>query len=279
VSDTIAAIVKRNLLLDLCNGRKRNRTAAVSFSGLNSTIELSPLNFLMAKFLKSRYKLTKRYARYSTYEIYLNEAKNKKVRFGYKVYQKIFKRYRSKKTLRINVRKPRLAVKRKTYFGKAMEMKNKLSYLLGGIHSSKLSRFVRLNYSRIFSSSVAFADALESRLDVVVAKTSLLPYSNMIRPFIKSGNVRVNGKIVKNVGFTLKKHTKFSIRLPLYLYSSAFKFFKSKIRSRLVFWSSPSAIEFSYITFSGIKYAKVRPRDIVYPFNFDINYFYRLYPR
>jgi len=174
---------------------------------------------------------------------------------------------------------PRLAVKRKTYYGKAMEMKNKLSYLIGGIHSSKLSRFVRLNYSKVHSSSVAFADSLESRLDIIVAKTSLLPYSSIIRSFIKAGYVTVNGNQVFSVSFTLKRHMRFNIRLPPYLYSGAFNFFKQKIRNKLVFWPAPAGIEFSYRTFSGIKYKTVCPSDSVYPFDFDINYFYRLYPR
>lgn len=233
----------------------------------------------MVSFAKSKFAIAKRYTRYSNYEIFFEHNRNKKVRLGYKFYQKIFRRYRSKKTLKINVRKPRIAVKRKTYFGRALEIKNKWSYLIGGIHKSKLSRFVRLSYSKVFSCAATLADSLESRLDIILAKSSIVPYSWIVKRFIKAGHVKVNKQKVPNPGFRILVNSHVSILIPYYLTSSFLNIFKKKSENRLIFWPGLPGFELSYRTFSLIKYRKVQPIEIVYPFNFDINYFFRLYPR
>lgn len=233
----------------------------------------------MISFAVSKFAIAKRYTRYSNYEIYFESSRSKKVRLGYKFYQKIFRRYRSKKILRINVRKPRIAVKRKTYFGRALEIKNKWSYLIGGIHKSKLARFVRLSYSKVFSCAAVLADSLESRLDILLAKTSIVPYSWIVKRFIKAGYIYVNGKPVANPGFRVRLNSRVTIFLPAYLVGFFKDIFKKKIKSRLVFWPGLPGFEISYRTFTLIKYRRVQPTEIVYPFNFDINYFFRLYPR
>jgi ribosomal protein S4 len=233
----------------------------------------------MIRFNLSKFALVKRYLRFSNYEVYFPANRQKRVRFGYKFYQKIFRRYRAKKTLKINVRKPRIAVKRKTYFGKALEIKNKWSYLVGGIHKSKLARFVRLHYSKTFASSVIFANALESRVDVVVAKTSLVPYSWMVKRFIKAGHVFVDGRRVRNPAFKVPVNSKMSLTVPPHLAAFFLFVFRQKALLRLLFWPRIAGFEFSRRTFSLIKYRRISFRDIRYPFNFDVNYFYRLYPK
>jgi len=233
----------------------------------------------MISFAISKFAIAKRYARYSNYEIYFESNRAKKVRLGYKFYQKIFRKYRTKKTLKINVRKPRIAVKRKTYFGRALEIKNKFSYLIGGIHKSKLARFVRLSYSKVFSCAATLADSLESRLDIILAKTSIVPYSWMVGRFIKAGYVYVNNKRVANPGFRVRVNARVTIQLPAYLAAGFKEVFKKKSGARLIFWPAIPGFELSYRTFSLIKYRLVQPGEIVYPFDFDINYFFRLYPR
>jgi len=233
----------------------------------------------MIIFRTSPFKLVKRYARYSSFEVYFPNKITKKIRYGYKVYQKIFKRYRSRKTLRINVRKPRVAVKRKTYYGKALEIKAKYSYLIGGVHASKLSRFVRLNYSKIFSSARTLASSLESRLDILLAKTNLLPRSWIVKRFIKAGLVLVNNTVIRDIGFVVRRNARVSFRLLVYIMPNFFGSFKQKSRSRVLFWPFISGFEFSRKTFSLVKYDEPHFRRAVYPFNFTVNYFYRLYPR
>lgn len=233
----------------------------------------------MINFNFSRFKLVKRYLRFSNYEIFFGSSRQKQVRLGYKFYQKIFRRYRSKKTLKINVRKPRIAVKRKTYFGKALEMKNKWSYLIGGIHKSKIARFVGLNYSKTHSSAAQLADSVESRLDVILAKTSIAPYSWMVKRLVKAGHVFVDGRSVRNPSFKVLINSRVSFFIPPQLAAYFLITFRNKSSLRLLFWPRISGFEFSRRTLTLIKYKKVLPSEITYPFDFDINYFYRLYPR
>ena len=231
----------------------------------------------MISFNISKFRLVKRYLRFSNFDVYFYQ--HKKIRFGYKFYQKIFRRYRSKKTLKINVRKPRIAIKRKTSFGRALEIKNKLSYLLGGVHASKLSRFVRLSYSKTFSCTAKLADSLESRLDVILAKTTLFPVSWMIKRAVKAGFVKVDKKQRNHSHFRIKLNSKVCIRIPPYLAALFKSVFKRKLKINLVFWSFLPGFEFSRKTLTLIKYAKVPAKRSIYPFNFELNYFYRLYPR
>ncbi len=233
----------------------------------------------MISLSQSRFALTKRYARFSNPELYLNRAKTTKVRLGYKFYQKIFRRYRAKKTLKINVRKPRIAVKRKTYFGRALEIKQKWSYMVGGSSKSKISRFVRLTYSKAFSSVAVLADKLESRLDVVLAKTSIIPYAWIIRSLIRQGYVVVDGATVLSTTFPVRLNSHISVGVPIYFLPLFFRHFCYKSESKIIFWPHISGFELNYRTFSLIKYDRVRLSRIAYPFDFDVNYFYRLYPR
>jgi ribosomal protein S4 len=233
----------------------------------------------MVSFKKSRFRLTKRYLRFSNFELYFRKKKVTKIRLGYKFYQKIFRRYRPKKTLKINVRKPRIAIKRKTPFGKALEMKNKWCYLLGGMHKSKIARFVRLNQSKSRSHLSALADAIESRLDVLTAKTSLLPSCWIVKQFIKKGYVYVDNRCVRRVHFKVPLNARVSFAIPPAYLAWFMRYYRRKAKLRLLFWRVIPGFEFNRATLTLIKYRRVPPRAVAYPFDFDISYFYRLYPR
>jgi len=191
----------------------------------------------------------------------------------------MFRRYRTKRTFKINVRKPRIAVKRKTPYGKALEMKTKWVYMLGGMHKSKIARFVRLQQSKRRSHLSKLTDALESRLDVLTAKISLLPYGWMVKQFVKKGYVYVNGYRARQPHLSVRTNTRVSFTIPPHYLAWFMVFFKPRLERRLVFWRMIPGFEFSRKTFSLIKYRPVPARKVAYPFNFRISYFFRLYPR
>lgn len=268
------------------SGRKRNRTATVSFSGLYSTIELSPCFFTrffsftnhLMKFISSRYKLLKRYLRFTNSDVYFSFDKLKRLRLGYKLYQKTFRRFKTRRALRINVRKPRIATRRKTIYGRALEAKQKWSYLIGGLHASKLSRFVRSCKSKVRGHSMALSDALESRLDVLVVKTCLTPNSWDAKALVKRGYVYVNGRCIRRVHFKVPLYAKVSINLPLQFISLFFRRYRTNLYRRFVFWRVIPGFVFSRKTFTLIKYKRITPSMVIYPFDFAAGYFFRLYP-
>jgi ribosomal protein S4 len=234
----------------------------------------------MAKIFRSRFTLTKRYKRFSNICVYFNQYKKKPVRFGYKLYQKIFKKYKpSGRTIRINVRKPRIAMKRKTSYGKALEFKEKFSYILNGIHASKLQRYCRLSRAKSYSPTRALLSNLEMRLDLALYKSNFV-YGPKINYFlIESGCVEVNGKVKLNRNYKLRVNDVVSLKLPISLYPLALKHYRERVSKKLVFVYSPNYIEISYKTLKFIIYKEPKESEVFYPFNYAVSYFYRLYPK
>lgn len=228
----------------------------------------------MAKFFKSKFLLTKRYSRFSNLCVYFSA---KKVRYGYKVYQKIFKRYRSFQSFRINVRKPRIAVRRKTMFGRALEIKEKFTYLLGGLHASKLERYCRLSKSKYMSPAQSFSDLLERRLDVILYRSNIINTPKFARLIIKAGYVSVNGRPISNPAYKAGINSIVDLTIPEYAYFFFFSKFKDSLAKNLIFRPQPSNLMISYKLFRIIVSRPVNVNSIFYPFDFNINYFYRLY--
>jgi ribosomal protein S4 len=233
----------------------------------------------MAKIINSKFKLVKRYARFSNTCVYLRINQRKKVRYGYKVYQKIFRRYRSRKTIRINVRKPRVSIKRKTSFGKALEIKEKFSYLLGGIHSNKIKRYVHLAKAKAYSPLRVFLEKLESRLDILVYRINVIREPRLIKWLIRLGYVKVNGKVKTRTCFNVKQHSFVDVKLPSFIYRKVKKLFKESVKKSLVFKPHAQYAETSYKLFRTIVHGKPTEKNVFYPFNFKAYYFFRLYPK
>jgi ribosomal protein S4 len=234
---------------------------------------------MMAKIFNSKFKLVKRYARFSNTCVYLKANEHKKIRYGYKVYQKIFRRYRSKRALRINVRKPRISIKRKTSYGKAMEIKEKFSYLLGGIHSGKLKKYVHLSRSKFYAPMRTFMKKIESRLDIILYRINIVQSPKWIRALIKLGYVRVNGLIRNKTSFFVKPNNYVDLYVPYYIYPGVKKQFKEMIKKKLIFKLQNTYSETSYKIFRAISHSAPTEKTIFYPFNFKTYYFFRLYPR
>ena len=233
----------------------------------------------MAKLFKSKFNLVKKYARFSNTCIYFKRNRNKKIRYGYKVYQKIFKRYRSKKSIRINIRKPRISVKRKTSFGKALEMKEKFTYIIRGLHASKLRKYVHMSKAKHYSPIRELLKKLESRLDIVIYRINLIFNPFFIRSLIKRGYVKVNGNRKKKPNFSVRKNSFVDFVPPIYIYRFLRKKFKEIKRLRIIFKPNPSYAEISYKLFRFIRYTNPTERTVFYPFDFKVYYFFRLYPR
>lgn len=233
----------------------------------------------MAKIIKSKYSLVKRYARFSNTCIYLKTNGHKKVRFGYKVYQKIFKRYRSKKALRINVRKPRISVKRKTSFGKALEIKEKFTYILGGLHSAKIAKYVQRCRTKLYSPLQTLLKILESRLDVLMYRTNVTHNPSFRKEIVKRGYVRVNGKVKKNRSFSIKKNSFMDFMAPCFFFPFAKNFFKEIVQIKLIFKPQVIYNEIDYNLFRAVSHSFPIEKEVFYPFDFKGHYFFRIYPR
>jgi hypothetical protein len=228
----------------------------------------------MAKFFKSAFILTKRYSRFSNTCVYFS---SKRIRYGYKLYQKVFRRYKSSQNFRINVRKPRIAVRRKTSFGQALEIREKFSYLLGGFHSSKLRRYCQLSRSKFFAPAQTFMNLIETRLDIILYRSNIFNNPRIARSFIKNGYVRVNNKKVFNPAFRAPINSFIDFVLPDYFYFNLLAYFKLSISKNLIFRPESTNLSVSYKLLRIIVDSQIDIKGVFYPFSFNINHFYRLY--
>lgn len=229
----------------------------------------------MAKVFKSKFRLTKRYSAFSNICVYF--VPTKPIRYGYKLYQKIFKKYRSGQNLRINVRKPRIAVKRKTSFGKALEIKEKFSYLLGGIHSSKLRRYCRVSKGIFRAAPYNLISALERRLDLLLYRSNIFTSPEISQWAIKCGFVTVDRRIKINPAFKVKVNSTINISIPEYFYNNVFHNFAFALKNNLIFKPEPSHLVTSYKLLQIIVSDSPNFKYTFFPFSFNVNFFYRLY--
>lgn len=231
----------------------------------------------MAKIFKSKFKLVKRYARFSNTCVYFSSARRKKVRYGYKVYQKVFKRYRSKRTLRVNIRKPKVMLKRKSKFGKALEMKEKLTYLVGGIRANRFIRYTKISKSKTRSPLRSLLNKIESRLDFVLYRINIIQNPKLIKKLIRLGYIEVNEKPANSVNFNIRTNSKVDVKVPYYVAEKYRTEFAEAVKRKLVFKPSTDYIEVSYKSLGAILHSIPDEDNVFYPFEFNPFYFYRIY--
>lgn len=249
-----------------------------AFQAYTLPLSYPPFLSIMAKFFKSKFKLVKRYARFSNTCVYIPSSIHKKIRYGYKVYQKIFRKYRSRRALRINVRKPRVLIKRKTKYGKAIEIKEKFSYAIGGIASKKLKRYVRVSGAKNRSPLRQLLRILEFRLDVILYRINIIQSPHAIKKLVRFGYIEVNEEPNFKANFIVPYGSRIDVLFPWYAeLKYRFEFF-AILRRRLVFKPSTDYLEISYATFRSVIFSFPDEDTTFYPFDFKPHYFFRLYP-
>lgn len=92
----------------------------------------------------SLFKLIKKIRNYSHVSIFFNNRLDKPIRYGYRYVQRAFREPKRLKFLKIQVRQPRLPVKRKTRYGKRLQLRQKAIYML---NFGRLKRLVAYNNS------------------------------------------------------------------------------------------------------------------------------------
>jgi hypothetical protein len=115
----------------------------------------------------SLFKLIKKIKHYSHISIFFNDRIEKPIRYGYKYIQRAFREPKRLKFLKIQVRQPRLPVRRKTRYGKRLELRQKAIYILNFGRLKKL-----VSYNNSFNKSGSF-----SRFSKFVANNFFMPSS------------------------------------------------------------------------------------------------------
>jgi ribosomal protein S4 len=170
-----------------------------------------------------------------------------------------------------------LATRRKTFFGKALEFKEKLTYTIGGINSSKLQRYCHLSRAKLYSPQNKLTNFIECRLDISLFKSNLVFDPKLNKFLIQAGAVIVNKQIVDKPYYRLKPGDIVSVAMPLHFYRFLRRRYRERIRRRLLFVPSPSYMEVNYKTLQFTLLRRPLPREVFYPYSYSVGYFFRLY--
>lgn len=230
---------------------------------------------------RPKFSIFKRYKKIFTNSVFLNP--KKPIRYGYMFkQQRLYRRRRvDPEILKINTRLPRLPRKRKTPFGKALEIKQKFVYLLGGFTATTLANIIRNNRKGSFiGRNDKIVRDIETRLEIFMYKTNFLEPGIPSRDAIRKGYVFVNGNKISQPSYNIKVTDVVEFRPPSFIRSKFLSRLLTLYNKGLLFKPYTSCVITNYKIISSIlfKIPKLRYK-VFYPFRFRLANFLVLYSR
>lgn len=230
---------------------------------------------------RPKFSIFKRYRKIFINSVFLNP--KKPIRYGYRFkQQRLFRRRRvDPEILKINTKFPRLPRKRKTSYGKALEIKQKFVYLLGGFTASSIAGLLRKNRKGSFiGRNDKIVRDLETRLEIFMYKTNFLEPGLSSRTSIRKGYVLVNSKVIKEPSFKVKVCDVVEYRPPTSIRAKIIKRIIYMYNKGLLFKLYNSSVVTSYKLLTSILFRIPKFRHkIFYPFKFRLGNFLVLYSR
>lgn len=230
---------------------------------------------------RPKFSIFKRYRKVFINSVFLNP--KKPIRYGYRFkQQRLFRRRRvDPEILKINTKFPRLPRKRKTFYGKALEIKQKFVYLLGGFTASCIANILRKNRKGSFvGRNDKIVRDLETRLEIFMYKTNFLEPGLSCRASIRKGYVLVNSKIIREPSFKVKVCDVVEYKPPTSIRAKIIKRIIYMYNKGLLFktYNSSTITSYKLITSILFRIPKFRYK-IFYPFKFRLGNFLVLYSR
>ncbi len=207
----------------------------------------------------------------------------KPIRYGYRFkQQRLYRKGKSDpEILKINTRLPRLPRKRKTPFGRALEIKQKFVYLLGGFTATTLANIIRSNRKGSFlGRNDKIVRDIETRLEIFIYKTNFLEPGMPSKDAIRKGYVFINGKKVIQPSYNVRVTDIVEFRPPSSIRSKYLSRILKLYNSGLFFKPYNSYTVTSYKIMSSILFKIPKSRfKVFYPFKFRLANFLVLYSR
>lgn len=230
---------------------------------------------------RPKFSIFKRYRKIFVNSVFLNP--KKPIRYGYRFkQQRIYKKGKSDpEILKINTRLPRLPRKRKTPFGKALEIKQKFVYLLGGFTATTLANIIRSNRKGSFlGRNDKIIRDIETRLEIFVYKTNFLEPGIPSRDAIRKGFIFVNGKRVTEPSYKVMVTDVVEFRPTSIIRVKFISRIIKLYNNGLFFKISTSYTITNYKIISSILFRSPKSRfKIFYPFRLKVPNFLVLYSR
>jgi ribosomal protein S4 len=230
---------------------------------------------------RPRFSIFKRTNKIFFNSIFLN-TKNS-IRYGYRfIRQRLYRRSRvDPEILKITARFPRLPRKRKTFFGKALDIKQQFSYLLGGFTATTLANIMRKNRKSSFiGRNDKIVRDFETRLEIYMYKTNFLEPGLSARSAIRKGYIRVNDEVIKEPSYNVRRCDIIEFRPPSNIRAKFIRRIAYLHKKGLIFklHNSYSVISYKLITSIIYKLPNFKTK-IFYPFKFRFINFLVLYSR
>lgn len=230
---------------------------------------------------RPKFSIFKRYRKIFVNSVFLNP--KKPIRYGYRFkQQRLYRRGRpDPEILKINTRLPRLPRKRKTPFGRALEIKQKFVYLLGGFTATTLANIIRSNRKGSFlGRNDKILRDIETRLEIFMYKTNFLEPGIPSRDAIRKGYVFINGRKAIQPSQNVRVTDIVEFRPPSHIRSKYISRILKLYNNGLFFKLYNSCTVTNYKIMSSILFRTPKTKfKLFYPFKFRLANFLVLYSR
>ncbi len=167
--------------------------------------------------------------------------------------------------------------KKSSLYGKLLGVKQSFKFFYCNLQEKSFKRILKQSVESPLTTLDRFVSFLESRLDVVLFRSCFVSSMFESRQLISHGNVRVNGKVVRNPGSNLIQLDIIEIDVNLFQNESRIQNISNDLRKNFSSRSLPSYLEVDYKTLTIVFLWDLNYKSTYYPINANYSIIQRFY--
>ena len=167
--------------------------------------------------------------------------------------------------------------KKSSLYGKLLGVKQTFKFFYCNLQEKSFKRILKQSVESPLTTLDRFVSFLESRLDVVLFRSCFVSSMFESRQLISHGNVRVNGKVVRNPGSNLIQLDIIEIDVNLFQNESRIQNISNDLRKNFSSRSLPSYLEVDYKTLTIVFLWDLNYKSTYYPINANYSIIQRFY--
>jgi len=167
--------------------------------------------------------------------------------------------------------------KKSSLYGKLLGVKQSFKFFYCNLQEKSFKRILKQSVESPLTTLDRFVSFLESRLDVVLFRSCFVSSMFESRQLISHGNVRVNGKVVRNPGSNLIQLDIIEIDVNLFQNESRIQNISNDLRKNFSSRSLPSYLEVDYKTLTIVFLWDPNYKSTYYPINVNYSIIQRFY--
>lgn len=167
--------------------------------------------------------------------------------------------------------------KKSSLYGKLLGVKQSFKFFYCNLQEKSFKRILKQSVESPLTTLDRFVSFLESRLDVVLFRSCFVSSMFESRQLISHGNVKVNGKVVRNPGSNLIQLDIIEIDVNLFQNESRIQNISNDLRKNFSSRSLPSYLEVDYKTLTIVFLWDPNYKSTYYPINANYSIIQRFY--